>query len=195
MIFIEIGKNASSALKEAMNRAGVRLYRLNHGSPIVKTEDDIIFCYRDPVSRFISAWRSRYEMGYPEYYPNPWKREEANIFKKYDTPEKYIQSVIKKRENFKIFTGHLIPQSEILKSIRVNQIYHVLDFKNLQNSFDRLMDKLGKDKFELNLKHSSENSKDFERVKCPSDYRELSSTTIEWIKTFYREDYKYEKLL
>ncbi len=87
--FIPIGKNASSSLKQRFNSIeNISIVDLNHGKPKLDLPiKNIIFCYRDPIERYISSWRSRYEMGWLRYYKKPWYKKEINLFAKFSKPE------------------------------------------------------------------------------------------------------------
>lgn len=193
LTFIELGKNASSTLKPSIKKLGINFYHLDHNNPVVRPNADlkVIFCYRDPIDRFISAWRSRYEMGWPNYYPNPWMGIEPDVFNYYNNPEDYIQDILKGKLIFKPIHGHFLPQSSILSSIRTNQIEFVLDFDDIQNSFNKLCNHLGKSPIKLGHEHSAKTKKEevADRPKCSKDYKHLSDSSISFLKGMYNYDY------
>ena len=88
---LHIGKTGGSALKSVLRRFPVgsawhvrlhphrtRLHDLPHG-------DRVVFCVRDPTSRFVSSFYSRQRQGRPRIN-SPWTPQEAEAFAFFQTP-------------------------------------------------------------------------------------------------------------
>jgi hypothetical protein len=198
--FIPLGKNASSSLKRKFTGIeNISIEDLNHGRPYLYLPiRNIIFCYRDPIERYISSWRSRYEMGWPRYYKRPWYNKEISLFSKFSKPEDYIQSMISKGEKFSPMFGHQTPQSEVLSRQNINDIKFIINFNDINNSLDKMLDLLDIE-CDNKLSHLHSNRLDKEEVKgrtiCPDDYKILSESSRTWLKEGYKEDYKLKELM
>lgn len=96
--FIHIGKTAGTAIKNAengkksffSNSKFLKNYVLimeNHDFKLmdVKNGEYSFFVIRDPISRFVSGFYSRFRMGQPRIY-NPWTDLERKAFEKFATP-------------------------------------------------------------------------------------------------------------
>jgi hypothetical protein len=90
--FLHIGKTGGSAIKEALEQCRaepgpyvIELHshavHLNH----VPRGDKVFFFVRDPISRFVSGFYSRYRQGQPRYHV-PWNDRERPIFERFHTP-------------------------------------------------------------------------------------------------------------
>jgi hypothetical protein len=90
--FLHVGKTAGTALRSALKDVrGTADYRLIiHGHTArldrVPAGHKFIFCVRDPVDRYVSAFMSRQRQGEPRY-SMPWSEQEAIAFSRFESPE------------------------------------------------------------------------------------------------------------
>ncbi len=90
--FLHIGKTAGTAvivaLKQSQDTAKYRLVRQPHqfGLLGVPETDHYFFCVRDPIDRYISAFRHRELQGRPRYLI-PWSEAEAKAFARFPSPD------------------------------------------------------------------------------------------------------------
>lgn len=95
-LFLHIGKTGGTALRDMFQRhaavCGAEAARLlPHSYTLGRAaaefaESTISFNVRDPVSRSVSAFWSRYRCGRPRY-DVPWRPPEAAAFRRYPSPE------------------------------------------------------------------------------------------------------------
>jgi len=89
--FLHIGKTGGTALKDAFSKHLVtRSYALDLHAHSFKLKDvpcgeGVVFFVRDPVTRFVSGFYSRFREGRPKLY-NPWSSEEKSAFEHFATP-------------------------------------------------------------------------------------------------------------
>lgn len=136
-IFVHIGKNAGTTLKAALGEISASSALIDIEQPLIEHSipcadriskapvNSLLFCVRDPVTRFLSAWRSRYEQGFPHYHFDSedfakfrdremkWKGDLADIFNLYSTPEDYLQSIVHGRTEMN-YIDHFVPQLQVL---------------------------------------------------------------------------------
>lgn len=104
--FLHVGKTGGSVLAGALVRAGYanwastdpnrpiretpfgRIHLGGHANrmPEVPEDDYVMFCLRDPIKRFVSAFYSRLNKGQPRYHYE-WTAREAMIFEVWQTPQ------------------------------------------------------------------------------------------------------------
>jgi hypothetical protein len=92
--FLHVGKTGGTAIKRALRSADVRstpfgrLVLHSHRFTLrdVPENDFVLFCLRDPVSRFASGFYSRRDKGRPRHFFE-WSPEEAVAFAAFATPE------------------------------------------------------------------------------------------------------------
>lgn len=86
--FLHIGKTGGTALRNALAEADGRDKILIHGHQVrladVPVGDKVVFFLRHPVSRFISAFYSRFRQGRPMTF-RPWKPAEEVAFTRFAT--------------------------------------------------------------------------------------------------------------
>lgn len=92
--FIHIGKTGGTAIKHALRRVrsletpfGAIVLHKGHQFRLadVPPGDVAIFCVRDPIALFVSAFDSRLRKGQPRFYFE-WTPAEAQAFARYPTP-------------------------------------------------------------------------------------------------------------
>ena len=111
--FIHVGKTGGSVLAGALVRAGyanwassdpdrpvkdTRYGRINLGGhanrmPEVPADDHVMFCLRDPMRRFVSAFHSRLNRGQPRYFYE-WTEREKMIFEVWQTPQALAEGLL-----------------------------------------------------------------------------------------------------
>ena len=93
LTFLHIGKTGGTALRSVFLQAGApidtpfgRIELPNaHDATLHSTPGNVFFFLRDPLTRFVSGFWSRYRQGRPTYN-NPWRDFEAEIFTVLSTP-------------------------------------------------------------------------------------------------------------
>lgn len=101
--FIHIGKTAGTSIKVALDyrkltfTSGYVLVLNDHGFKInhVKDDEKVFFVVRDPLTRFVSGFYSRYRMGQPRIY-NPWLPREKEAFELFSTPNQLGEALSSK---------------------------------------------------------------------------------------------------
>lgn len=99
MHFLHIRKTGGSALMRALREAdGTTRYPLSlhgHATPLwdVPQGHPVFFVVRDPVSRFVSGFWSRYRKGQPLHY-NEWTEDEAAAFARFGSPESLAEALV-----------------------------------------------------------------------------------------------------
>jgi len=91
--FLHVSKTGGSAIKHVLKpyRTTSRYTLVLHGHRttlrIVPEGDKIVFCVRDPISRFVSGFYSRMREGRPRYFKR-WSPGEEAAFRRFDTPNR-----------------------------------------------------------------------------------------------------------
>ncbi|MGH3988893.1 MAG: sulfotransferase family 2 domain-containing protein [Actinomycetes bacterium] len=93
--FIHVGKTGGTAIKRTLRRAGLpetpfgpvvlhagHTFRLKD----VPADDHALFCIRDPIALFLSAFYSRLRKGQPRYFFE-WTPAESEAFSRFQTPQ------------------------------------------------------------------------------------------------------------
>ena len=89
--FLHIGKTGGSAIKHALtqhsisSRYVINLHRHHVRLYDVPKGEKVIFCLRDPVSRFVSSFYSRLRQGHPWYFI-AWYKNVDIVFGEFNTP-------------------------------------------------------------------------------------------------------------
>lgn len=86
--FLHIGKTGGTAFQNAIRDGGEQHRFHVHGHTVgladVPVGEKLIFFLRHPVSRYVSAFYSRYRQGQPMTF-RPWKPEEERAFTRFPT--------------------------------------------------------------------------------------------------------------
>jgi len=96
--FLHVGKTGGSAVKHALKpyRSASRYALVLHGHRSklreVPAGDKVIFCLRDPISRFISGFYSRQRQGRPRNFV-PWTASEKAAFGRFHTPNELARAL------------------------------------------------------------------------------------------------------
>src|SRR5829696_3066808 len=101
--FIHIGKTGGTALKSVLRpvfKAGTEtplgpvIVHKGHSFRLrdVPRGDKALFCVRDPVSLFVSAFDSRLRKGQPKFYFE-WSPAEAEAFGRFPTPQALAEAL------------------------------------------------------------------------------------------------------
>lgn len=100
--FLHVGKTGGTAIKEVLvNSLGVRQtpfgwfhHSAADTTPLreIPPEDYFFFCVRDPISRYASAFYSRWTKGRPRYYFE-WSEKERVAFERFHTPQQLADAL------------------------------------------------------------------------------------------------------
>jgi hypothetical protein len=94
--FLHIGKTGGTAIKAALEplagQFGLIFHRHSMRASDLPPDDDFFFCVRDPVSRYVSAFNSRYRQGQPRYLV-PWRAGEQCAFERFSSANALAESI------------------------------------------------------------------------------------------------------
>ena len=91
--FLHVSKTGGTAIKHVLKshlttpEFAIVLHGHRHTLRDVPTGDKVIFCLRDPISRFVSGFYSRLRQGQPRYFVR-WSADEETAFSHFDTPNR-----------------------------------------------------------------------------------------------------------
>ena len=91
--FLHVSKTGGTAIKHVLKshlttpEFAIVLHGHRHTLRDVPTGDKVIFCLRDPISRFVSGFYSRLRQGQPRYFVR-WSADEETAFSDFDTPNR-----------------------------------------------------------------------------------------------------------
>lgn len=89
--FLHINKTGGTAIKIALEdrtvtpNTAIELHHHRTTLRDIPNGEKVVFCLRDPVSRFVSAFNHRLRKGQPRNYL-PWTAREAEAFQQFPTP-------------------------------------------------------------------------------------------------------------
>lgn len=208
--FLHIGKTAGTAIKNSFGSKEFCVYGKHlfifHGHTIglseIPNKESVFFIVRDPISRFVSGFYSRYRMGMPRTY-NPWKNGEEEAFKEFSNPNSLAEALScndgdkrKHASEAMRSIGHVktsyydwFQSPETLKS-NIDRIQFVAVQEDLNAEFERL-------KCFFNLPDSIRLPKDDIRShKNPISFnRELSLIATENLRNHYKSEYEFLNIL
>lgn len=208
--FIHIGKTAGTAIKSSLNykkltiRDNYILVLQNHGFKLkdVPKDEYVFFIVRDPLSRFISGFYSRYRKGLPRIY-SPWTAGEEMAFSEFQTPNELgealssLDSEKRKRAEIAMSSiGHVntsyytwFHSSEILRK-NSDKIRFVGVQENLNEEFIRFKSIFG-------LDDSIQLPKDeVKSHKTPTDLDKfLNESAVVNLRKYYALDYEFLDIL
>jgi hypothetical protein len=208
--FIHIGKTGGTSIKNAFNGKYVFICKKcviclhNHNTTLhnIPKGEKVFFVVRDPLSRFVSGFYSRWRMGKPRLYV-PWREGEQKAFNEFDTPNQLGEALSNKnieQRNKAIEAmqsiGHVrtsywnwFKDDKYLKE-RVDDIAFVLKQENLNEDFEAF-----KKKFLIpdNIRIPKNEVKSH---KNPSHLdKDLSDTAKGNLKKWYLSDYRFISIL
>ena len=208
--FIHIGKTAGTSIKFALNYKKLTftknavLVLENHDFKLnqLNSNEKVFFIVRDPLSRFVSGFYSRFREGKPRIY-NPWKPKEKAAFELFETPVQLGEALTSSNENLRCKAeeamcniGHVqssywdwFISEECLKK-NLNNIAWVGRQENLSSDFQIL-----KNKYCLNSNHNLPNN-NIKKHSTPDSFnKKLSQIAKRNLKNWYKNDYYFLKIL
>ena len=202
--FLHIGKTGGSFIRDTIKQIDThhKVRFLEHKDSQLKDNNNkYIFFVRDPISRFISGFWSRYRKGKPKYNIE-WTEDEEKAFKTFKTPNELAEALYSIKPNIRKEANdamnaisHLrMDLSFYLKDIEninncINNIFYVGQLENINNDLNNLILKLGYST--KTLKEEGDDS--ISQHKTPAKYLERSEISIigkKNIQRFYKNDYK-----
>lgn len=204
---LHIGKTGGTAVKHALKSHPVTtaylIRRHGHRTGLrqIPKGHNVIFFLRDPQTRFVSAFYSRFREGRPRYN-NPWGTGEKIIFQRFPTPnqlalalsseddeerslaEKAMRSIAHLRDSyFRWF------DSEEYFLSRLSDIFFIGFQETLDQDFQQLKAKLGLPET-LALPDD-----DILAHRSPADLdRTLETQAVRILRRWYAADYKFIEL-
>jgi len=91
--FLHVSKTGGTAIKHVLKlhlatpEYAIVLHGHRQTLRDVQKGDKVIFCLRDPISRFVSGFYSRLRQGQPRYFVR-WSADEEIAFRHFDTPNR-----------------------------------------------------------------------------------------------------------
>ena len=159
----------------------------------------LCICLRDPITRYFSGWRSRYEKGFPDHFApeKGWKFGLGElIFQHYNTPQAYFQAVMQGQAKLHLI-NHFTPQTTILGGLAhveqyLDRFAFVLKFENLAAHWQLLHDQYQLPAPALPVLHAADHQRPYPPglTRCPPNYRELSPEVRAYMQQVYQADYQ-----
>ena len=159
--------------------------------------DKVIFCLRDPISRFVSGFYSRLRQGQPRYFVR-WSADEEIAFRHFDTPnrlalalsstddeeriraEQAMQGIVHVKDGY----ARWFENEEYLLS-RVPDIFLIGFQETLAQDFELLRTKLG---IMTNVQLPTD---DVTAHRSPDDLdKKLNAEAIENLQRWYAADFR-----
>lgn len=207
--FLHIGKTAGTAIKDALGNQ--RMYETKSHLVILEQHpfrfshvpDDhkTYFVVRDPISRFVSGFYSRYREGQPRLY-NPWKPAEKEAFERFPKPNLLAEALSNDDQEEKAAAekgmnsiGHVSTsywnwfhnEQYLIENLKMIAI--VLKQEELTQDFDYLKEK-------FNIKNASLTKDPVKAHKNSNTFdKKLSDKAIQNLKKWYEDDYRFLNLL
>jgi hypothetical protein len=212
--FIHIGKTGGSAVRNAFEESSILngRYLLNypylfhmHGHEFTLEDcpsgEFVFFTVREPVSRFVSSFYSRKREGRPKNY-NPWTEDERTAFAFFATANELGEAIgsaedkiRKKAIQAMKSIGHVkssywdwFKNDSFLISNK-SKIFHVLRQERLSDDFDAF-----KRKYNIDVKSLTNDPIKSHKNVVEFDTK-LSSSAIQNISTWYKEDFYFLGLM
>lgn len=187
--FLHIGRTGGSVVKDELKDTDVKLH--NHGAAMHRVDGEVIFFYRDPITRFASGFYSRKREGEPRYsYPH--NKVEKRAFRKYDTPNdlalelaEFNEDALEAMRGIAHVNTHL---SHWLKSIDYleenrERVFFCGRQEHLNEDFQKLCAKLG---IERELSDDP-----VDKHENPEKNYDFDPKARQALRDWYREDYKF----
>ena len=203
---LHIGKTGGSFVKHLIEHNIKKNQRknydhihiLNHQNTINSTADQfggsrqLIFCFRDPISRFSSAFYSRQRMGRPTYN-SMWSPSEAIAFSFFNSANDLAEALFSIDERTKsaayfamnaiqhlrLNLQHYLHGIDTIKTEKDN-IIMAIETSNINKQLPSLMQSLGFSSFEIPKKPK------YHKAINPTE--KLSLTAIENLKNYWKDE-------
>ncbi len=215
LFFVHIGKNAGTTLTRAFEDSPIEtcIYNLQHWKPTLQLTDfppnSLCICVRDPIRRFVSAWRSRYEQGFPHHHKAKffrngkvkWKKGLEIIFEDHATPESYLQAILRGQARMH-YMDHFTPQTRVLGGLdavarHMDRFHFVFQFEHLAQHWEVFLKGQKLPLVPLPHLHRADHNKDYPPYtpRCPSNWRDLSDESHDLLRKLYLDDYRLIQML
>lgn len=200
--FIHVSKTGGTALQIALYKHAVtKRYALELHTHSTKLRDipvgeKVIFFLRDPVTRYVSGFYTRWRHGRDN---SPWTPKEEKAFKQFDTPNKLAlalssedpeekQSAIQAMRGIGHINTPIVKwfESQEYFLSRLDDIFFFGFQETLNEDFERLKAKLGTPK-KVQLPSDDRNAH-----RTPDGFdKKLHEKAVENIKAWYAKDYEF----
>lgn len=201
--FLHVSKTGGTAIKYVLkqHRTTPEYAIVLHGHRKrlrdVPEGDKVIFCLRDPISRFVSGFYSRLRQGRPRYFVR-WSKDEEIAFKNFDTPNQLALALSSTDNARRIQAERAMGgifhvkhsytkwfESEEYLLSRLSDIFLIGFQETLTDDFELLKNKLGLTtavQLPTDEVTAHRNSEHFDKT--------LDAEAIDNLKRWYAEDYK-----
>lgn len=205
--FLHIGKTGGTAVRHALAphpstpRFVLHLHPHEVTLQSVPPGEGVVFFLRDPVSRFASAFLSRFRQGQPRYL-SPWNDDEREVFEHFRTPNqlavaltavdpklcerarKAMRTIRVVKDSYRTWLG-----DEAYLRERWADVFFVGFQETLTEDFEALKAKLG---LRLDIRLPSD---DVQAHRTPAHLdRNLTDEAVRNLTDWYREDYDFIRL-
>src|SRR5262245_49205949 len=159
--FLHVSKTGGTALKHVLRpylttpQYAIVLHGHRYKLRNVRKGDKVIFCLRDPISRFVSGFYSRFRQGQPRFFVR-WSEEEEKAFSHFNTPNRLALALSSDDDDERMHARqamHCIAhvkdgylgwfESEEYLLSRLPDIFLIGFQETLTQDFERLRSKLG----------------------------------------------------
>lgn len=204
--FLHIGKTGGSAIRDAIYKlqgekakSPIEIYgHRNTLAEILADRPDrrVFFVIRDPVSRFVSGFNSRFRKG--KWGTNDWSPREAKIFTTFSTPNEMAESLTSEDEalraiatkgmggsvHFKFGLRHCLGSVEFLEQ-SAERLAFIGHLPTLTQDFEVLKRLIG---VPADIELPPENQPMFHKTPS-SQERKLSNLGEQNIRDHYKDEY------
>ena len=205
--FLHISKTGGTAIKVAIEgntvtpNSAIELHHHRTTLRDIPAGEKIVFCLRDPVTRFVSAFNHRLRQGRPRNF-KPWTAKETEAFRQFRTPNqlglalssdspetrRQAERAMKRIMHVNASYWQWFDCEDYFTS-RVGDVLFVGFQETLSEDFERLKDLVElPDRLQLPTKADESNS-------APDDTdRYLETESIRNLKAWYSRDYDFIQL-
>jgi len=205
--FLHVSKTGGTAIKHVLKlhlatpEYAIVLHGHRQTLRDVPKSDKVIFCLRDPISRFVSGFYSRLRQGQPRYFVR-WSADEEIAFRHFDTPnglaqalssadgeqrtqaEKAMRSIVHVKDSY----ARWLENEEYLLS-RLSDIFLIGFQETLEQDFEQLRTKLG---ITTNVQLPTD---DVTAHRSPDNLdKKLDAEAIENLRRWYAADFRFYAL-